>query len=205
MSYIESIKEKAESLEWTVDVDKRDITFQKYSPEGQDFSFSIYIEDIDKELDDNEKVMEVADKILEYYNSYDPSEETALWIGDDGHGRNGAPYYIDDLYEDMKYCECMIYELYAVLAGVDYDIKEETKSKNELAKENKELKHLLKDAVEHMKCLADCLRENRETDTKCCGICKYESDGIEECPGCDRDDCFEWLDMEAAKKYIDIE
>lgn len=40
-----------------------------------------------------------------YYDSYDPYEEAALWIGEDGHGRNGAPHDLADILDDMKECK----------------------------------------------------------------------------------------------------
>ena len=40
-----------------------------------------------------------------------PDYEAYLWIGDDGHGRNGAPYHIKDIVSDMEEAEEQIYEL----------------------------------------------------------------------------------------------
>ena len=34
---------------------------------------------------------------------------------EDGHGKNGAPYDMKDLYGDMEACQDMIYELYQAL------------------------------------------------------------------------------------------
>lgn len=45
------------------------------------------------------------------YESYDPDEETALWIGEDGHGKRGAPYYLRDILETMEECEKEIKKL----------------------------------------------------------------------------------------------
>lgn len=46
--------------------------------------------------------------VREYYENYDPDEEAYLWIGDDGHGRNGAPYRMRDVLDDMEEAEKMI-------------------------------------------------------------------------------------------------
>ena len=40
-----------------------------------------------------------------YYEDFDPDYEAYLWIGDDGHGRNGAPYHIKDIVSDMEEAE----------------------------------------------------------------------------------------------------
>ena len=45
------------------------------------------------------------------FNDY----EAYLWIGNDGHGKNGAPYYIKDIVTDMEEAEKMIETLYETL------------------------------------------------------------------------------------------
>lgn len=50
-----------------------------------------------------------------YYEDFDPDYEAYLWIGDDGHGRNGAPYHIKDIVSDMEETEEQIYELLQAL------------------------------------------------------------------------------------------
>ena len=47
--------------------------------------------------------------------NFDPDYEAYLWIGDDGHGRNGAPYHIKDIVSDMEEAEEQIYELLQAL------------------------------------------------------------------------------------------
>ena len=79
--------------------------FGKYSPAGQDFG-------IDVEGDDLE---ELVDNIYKYYDDFDVSHETSLWLDETGHGRNGAPYDMKDLYEDMEVCEQYIYDLYEII------------------------------------------------------------------------------------------
>lgn len=77
--------------------------FQKYSPAGQDFSFDIWTDDDGSSLDYD---------IFEYYDSFDVSSEAYLWLDSDGHGKNGAPYDMKDVYEDMEACVEMVKELY---------------------------------------------------------------------------------------------
>ena len=50
-----------------------------------------------------------------YYEAYDSDYEAYLWIGTDGHGKNGAPYHIKDIVSDMEAAEAMIDTLYETL------------------------------------------------------------------------------------------
>lgn len=79
--------------------------FSKYSPAGQDFGFEVEGEDLE----------DLASNIYKYYDDFDVSYETYLWLGDDGHGKNGAPYDMKNLYEDMQACEDFIMELYEII------------------------------------------------------------------------------------------
>ena len=36
------------------------------------------------------------------YESFDVSEEAYLWLDNSGHGKNGAPYDMKDVYEDIE-------------------------------------------------------------------------------------------------------
>ena len=42
----------------------------------------------------------------------DVDEEAYIWIGSDGHGKNGAPYHIADIVKDMEEAEVMMADLY---------------------------------------------------------------------------------------------
>lgn len=54
-------------------------------------------------------------EIERYYEAYDPDYEAYLWIGSDGHGKNGAPYHIKNIVSDMEAAEEMINTLYETL------------------------------------------------------------------------------------------
>lgn len=82
--------------------------FSKYSPAGQDFGFAIDKTEI-------ETIDELARAVYNYYESYDCSEEAYLWLDNTGHGKNGAPYDMKDVYEDMEACEQYILDLYNLL------------------------------------------------------------------------------------------
>lgn len=86
------------NLEWSGDekaneIDGCDVCF--YTSYGQDFGAWLPLSGVEGFLDE----------LSSYIFDYDPSEEAALWIGPDGHGRNGAPYYLEDILEDAKEIE----------------------------------------------------------------------------------------------------
>lgn len=97
---------KIKEHDFSVYEDERGYDFRKYSSEGQDFGFYIEKQDC---LED------YASEILAYHNDYDPSEEASLWLDDTGHGKNGAPYRMIDVYNDMVECQGFIYELYEII------------------------------------------------------------------------------------------
>lgn len=77
--------------------------FSKFTPAGQDFSFSAAMKgkDLDSLITDME----------DYYESFDVDEETYLWLDSRGHGKNGAPYRMRDVLEDMEAAEKMVESL----------------------------------------------------------------------------------------------
>lgn len=87
----------------TFDEGQNILTIHRYSPAGQDFSFDV-------QLNSEDDIQDVAGKIREYHEAYDPSYEASLWLDETGHGRNGAPYDMKDLYEDMVACKEYIHE-----------------------------------------------------------------------------------------------
>lgn len=101
------IIDEIENNGFTVELEANGIyRFSRYSSMGQDFSFSI---DIGKNH------YEFLDNILEYYNMFDISYEAYLWLDEFGHGKNGAPYEMIDVYKDMEECKEFIYELYKIV------------------------------------------------------------------------------------------
>lgn len=101
----EKIEKVAESLGWTVtwykNIRTKSVMFNQSSPAGQDFSVELEYENLG----------EIEDRLREYYDSYDPSYEASLWLDESGHGKNGAPYEMIDVYNDMKACKEMIDKL----------------------------------------------------------------------------------------------
>lgn len=99
----------AENLGWSVGIDKDQFTFSKFSPAGQDFNIELTADNLE----------EVISELKERIDNFDCSEETYLWLDKSGHGTNGAPYDMKDLYEDMEACLKMIEELYDALANIE--------------------------------------------------------------------------------------
>lgn len=80
------------------------VELEKCSPQDQDFIATIWFE--------NENEQDFIDKLRNYWENYDPDEEAVAWVGNDGHGKNGAPYSIRDILNDMEDCKSMLRELY---------------------------------------------------------------------------------------------
>lgn len=114
---IEKITECAESNGWSVSMDAEQeknivvFEFSKYTPAGQDFSFSATIKD-------NSLDSLVAD-MDEYYEAFDVDSEAYLWLDDNGHGKNGAPYRMKDVLEDMEVAEKYIESLLDAIRDID--------------------------------------------------------------------------------------
>lgn len=101
----------AEDLGWSYNVSDTPnergevcVELEKYSPQGQDFIATIWFE--------NENEHNFIKALREYWQDFDPDEEACRWIGEDGHGKNGAPYSIRELLDDMEDCKGMLRELY---------------------------------------------------------------------------------------------
>lgn len=114
---IGKITECAESNGWSVSLDikhEKNIAvfeFSRYTPAGQDFSFSVTMKD--NNLDSLVANME------EYYEGFDVDSETYLWLDDDGHGKNGAPYRMKDVLADMEAAEKYIESLLDAIRDID--------------------------------------------------------------------------------------
>lgn len=98
------IERVAEESYWGVRWDEDNITgekcveFSKYSPAGEDFSFEVWYL----------HVSEIPEKVMEYYEEFDPEEHVMLWA--EHAGRNGVPR-LRELMEDADAIEEMIREL----------------------------------------------------------------------------------------------
>ena len=106
----EKVIKIAESDSWVVSeetfINGKGLLFSKFSPAGQDFNFSV---------EPSNTFDELLEHIKDYYDIYDVDYETYIWLDSDGHGKNGAPYHIKDVVEDMEACKKMVLELYNLL------------------------------------------------------------------------------------------
>ena len=111
----EKIIDKAEWLGWQCRIKKLrrnkwrnktmySVWFQRYTSKGQDLNVELEIE----------KLSDLPCKLYEYWRGFDPDEQAMLWVGPDGHGKNGAPYSLKDILEDMYEADRLLEELYHV-------------------------------------------------------------------------------------------
>ena len=120
---IDRITECAEAKGWSVHTSKNpkaeiwQFEFSQSTKAGQDFNFSAEMKDGDPDS--------LIKSVRLYYEGFDPDGEAYLWIGEDGHGRNGAPYHIRDIVADMEDAESMVLDLLAALEETDFDPTEE--------------------------------------------------------------------------------
>ena len=98
---IKNLIKIAEQNDWKVYVDGNDYDFSKYSDYGQDFHVILTAESAD----------ELVARLDRFVQNFDISEEAYLWLDSSGHGRNGAPYEMVDVYKDMEDCLEMTEEL----------------------------------------------------------------------------------------------
>lgn len=100
---VQDVIAKIKDWGWSVEKEEdRVYRIGRYSPAGQDFTRVIK----------GESVKELLDNIYQAYEDFDVSYETYLWLDDAGHGVNGAPYDMRDLYNDMESCKNMLLDLY---------------------------------------------------------------------------------------------
>ena len=106
MITIDNLLGYAETQGWAVTPplsdEMGDIEFSQYSPAGYDFDFC---------LENKETASELVEELDSYIEGYDPYYEANLWVGDDGHGRNGAPDNPRDIIADMEACKEMMKNL----------------------------------------------------------------------------------------------
>lgn len=85
--------------------------FSRFTPAGQDFSFSATMVDDD--------LYSLVRDVGDYYDCFDPDTKTYLWLDSSGHGKNGAPHRMRDVLEDMEAVRKMIGYLYLSLQELE--------------------------------------------------------------------------------------
>lgn len=74
--------------------------------DGSDYvisDFSPYGQDCNAYIDTQDDAALFVENIREYASDFDVSYEAYLWLDSEGHGANGAPYDMRDVYEDMEW------------------------------------------------------------------------------------------------------
>ncbi len=105
----DAVVECAKSKGWKVEAgiiykkQTAEFEFGKFTPAGRDFSFSAEMKCAN--------INSLIENIEEYYEDFDVDYETYIWLDQFGHGRNGAPYRVRAVLEDMEATEKMIEEL----------------------------------------------------------------------------------------------
>ncbi|MBR1775051.1 MAG: hypothetical protein IJ759_05950 [Bacteroidales bacterium] len=91
----ERIKEVCKRQDFTCTISKEGrgyfFTFETWTNFGQDWLFECSASNIE----------ELLNNMYDYLDNYDEDYEASLWVGADGHGKNGAPYHIVDIVADM--------------------------------------------------------------------------------------------------------
>ena len=85
--------------------------FQKYSPAGRDFSFSAEMKCAN--------INSLIENMEEYYEDFDVDSEAYIWLDQSGHGKNGAPYRMRSVLEDMEATERMIERLLDAIRNME--------------------------------------------------------------------------------------
>lgn len=112
LTELQLLLKKVEELDWSIyDCDDNIYELGKCSSAGQDFNINVDTE--------NDPAL-FLDNLYKRYEDFDISEETYLWLDNSGHGANGAPYDMKDVYEDMEECRDNILELYNSLNDYYY-------------------------------------------------------------------------------------
>ena len=104
---VEYLLDETERLDYSVEQEDGNVfLISTFSPAGQDCNASI-------DTEDNAELF--INNIRAYAKDFDVSFETYLWLDSNGHGRNGAPYDMKDVYEDMKWWQNSLEKLANIL------------------------------------------------------------------------------------------
>ena len=85
--------------------------FSKFSPGGRDFSFEVEMKCAN--------INSLIENIDTYYENYDVDYETYIWLDQWGHGKNGAPYRLRAVLEDVEATEKMIDKLLVAISTME--------------------------------------------------------------------------------------
>ena len=98
MTVIEKVKAIAQNTPWEACSNKNYITFEAFSPQDQNLIIEVEI----KAAPVNEVLSNIYNQLNSFVDNFDVSSEAYLWLDNSGHGKNGAPHDMKDVYEDME-------------------------------------------------------------------------------------------------------
>lgn len=106
---------KLKDTEWnvntTINEGKKqvEISLEIWTPAGRDVCLEF-------EFKDKTTKEQISKTFQEYYESYDVSYETYIWLDNEGHGKNGAPYEMEKVLIDTQWVENELAELAYIFA-----------------------------------------------------------------------------------------
>lgn len=107
---------KLKDTEWnvnaTINEGKKqvEISLEIWTPAGRDVCLEF-------EFKHKTTKEQISKTFQEYYESYDVSYETYIWLDNEGHGKNGAPYEMEKVLIDTQWVENELAELAYIFAN----------------------------------------------------------------------------------------
>ena len=96
---MEELIKAIEKQGWQVRITEQDnqkiAELERFAPVGEDFVTSVWF--------GHGTAEEFAAALDECCKNFDVDYETYIWLGSDGHGKNGAPYHIKDILADKEW------------------------------------------------------------------------------------------------------
>ncbi len=120
--------DKLEQLDWIVNESESWIELEKYSPAGEDFIFSVSVDNF-------------VDEIKEYAADFDPDEHVTMWVEAKYNGAKNIPS-IRELVEDADAIDEMLQELAIAMCEIQNQVEqkqEDDETANELLSEYESL------------------------------------------------------------------
>lgn len=111
---VRKIFEKAVYLGWCIKEDGNYFFLSQKSPAGISVTIEL------KRTNSMKKFIEI---IFDAYRDFDVSSETMNWIDGTGHGINGAPYELENVLNEIKWCKNALCRLWYELEEIEYEAK----------------------------------------------------------------------------------
>lgn len=110
---MDALIDAAELLDWSVHINDDCIEFEKYSPAGEDFIFTITGNDEAR----------VVEQVREHAYDFDPDEHAEMWV--ESRGKRGVPDSIRTLIDDADAIKEMVFELADALRKAEEEYRKE--------------------------------------------------------------------------------